>query len=247
MHRFYSVQKRVVQFTWCAWRHPSKAMVIRKAELLASLHDPQDDPVLGTIGGKVLGPKYGAGMYGWFCRWHMLLMCGACALVAANWFCDWVLERHAEAQGVMDVLLACWCFCLLGAALLSSRVSVMKKVVSKFSGLYFLFCGGMAWSMMLAWRGRSEGWLWWLKIVGVLMLSNAVVFVDALPPCTRASVAGRPGWALVGLLTLATHGAATYVWLKVHTKDNYSDYDIQEWKEGDFVSLSSYRRPGGSS
>ena len=37
MHRFYSVQKRVVQFTWCAWRHPSKAMVIRKAELLASL------------------------------------------------------------------------------------------------------------------------------------------------------------------------------------------------------------------
>ena len=63
-------------------------MVIRKAELLALLHDPQDNPELGTLGAKVLGPKHSARVYGWFCRWHMLLMGGACALVAVNWFCD---------------------------------------------------------------------------------------------------------------------------------------------------------------
>ena len=101
-----------------------------------------------------------------------------------------------------------------------------------------MFCGSTAWSMVLVWRGRSEGWLWWLKIVGVLMLSNAVVFIDALPLCTRDSFTG----ALVGLFTLAIHSAATYLWLKVHTADSYSEYDVPEWKVGDFVSLSSYRK-----
>ena len=230
--------KRVVQFSWKSWCAPTRAMVIDEAELLASLRALQGEPVLGA---RLLGPKHGARVYKWFCRWHMLLMWGACTLVVANWFCDWVLPRHAEAQGVMDVLFAAWCFCLLSAALLSGRVSVMKRVVRQFSSLYFLFCGTMAWSMMLAWRGRSEGWLWWLKVVGLLMLSNHIVFIDALPLCMRDSLAGCSGSALL-FLTCATHGAATYIWLKVHTADSYSENDIPEWTVGEFVSLSSYNQ-----
>ena len=32
------------------------------------------------------------------------------------------------------------------------------------------------------------------------------------------------------------------MWLKVHTADIYSNFDIPEWKAGEFVSLSSYRK-----
>ena len=72
---------------------------------------------------ELLSPKHGAFVYAWFCCWHMLLTWGISALVAANWFLDWVLARHSMAQGVIDVLLLCWCICLLSSAALQPRVT----------------------------------------------------------------------------------------------------------------------------
>jgi hypothetical protein len=227
----------VLQFSWCAWRDPSKAMVIRTPILISSLHMTTGNKTPTTIGTKLLGLAHGKAVRQWFCKWHSILMWGAWTLVTINWFIDWVLQRHATAQGAIDLCSAAWCFCLLSTALLSSNMLVPKSVLSKISGLYFLFCCAVAWGTMLVWRGQKESWSWWLKIFGIMLLTSTIVFIDALP-----QVKGGAFWRLVGLLTIAFSAAATYLHMKINTARNYSTYNVPELKIGHFIALSSYKK-----
>ena len=126
---------------------------------------------------------------------------------------------------------------MLCTALLSSSLPVVKRVIRKISALYFLFCCCAAWVTVLVWRGQREEWTWWLKILGIMLLSSAVVFIDALPFVTKSSI-----WKLMGLQIVALNAAATYFWLKVHTAESYSEYGPPEWRVGGFISLSSFQK-----
>ena len=75
-----------------------------------------------------------------------------------------------------------------------------------------------------------------MKTIICSLMAGSVLFIDALPMEVHA-VCAR--WILPMVVSVA---GATYVWLKVHTAEMYSEYDPPEYEKFGVITLSSYQK-----